>query len=56
MLRTEIIKLLDYYLEEELTRNERALLVDTIIEELKENTRQKIADYLEASNQEITIK
>ena len=56
MLRTEIIKLLDYYLEEELTRNERALLVDIIIEDLKENTKQKIADYLKASNEEITIK
>lgn len=56
MLKEEIIKLINYYLEEELTRNEKALLADVIIEELRDNTRQKIADYLKASKEEITIK
>lgn len=56
MLREEIIKLINYYLEEELTRNEKALLADVIIEELRDNTRQKISDYLEETNKEITIK
>ena len=51
MLREEILKLINYYLEEELTRNEKALLADVIIEELRDNTRQKIADYLEASKE-----
>jgi hypothetical protein len=56
MLKEEILKLINYYLEEELTRNEKQLLADVILEELRDNTRQKIADYLEASNEEITIK